>query len=285
MGTPTRNYYKDAVYKTGFYDQNEEPTLHVGGEVTIVDSAGTEITSLGGSTGGGNNSWSTASGQFTATPTIGSNTITLEGLPFSLDDEHVILGSIKKIDSSGNVTNLDTNPSTVSGDIITLPDIDNFVSGDTVSVTLIAGDKAYDFNQDANKVIVENPYENSYNSVEHIVDLSNASVNNYFAAINVEPYRNMAIQFDITDATGSYFKIYATLDDSASVPATGGSAGVTWHDITADVFGEVQSDDGTYGYLRDIAFIDTKFLPERYMIEYDVQNATNTVDVWIRKYN
>ena len=144
MGTSTRNYYKGLVYKTGFFDINEEPTLHVGGEVTLVDSAGTEISLGGGGAGGGNNSWTTASSQFTATPTVGAKTITLAGLPFTLDDEHIVLGSIKKISSAGVVTILDTNPVTVSGNVITLTDIDDFVSGDQVSVTLVGPDKAYD---------------------------------------------------------------------------------------------------------------------------------------------
>jgi len=55
--------------------------------------------SLGGGSagagGGGNNTWSNAQGDFNATPTVGANTITITGLPFTLEDIHVVAGSIK----------------------------------------------------------------------------------------------------------------------------------------------------------------------------------------------
>ena len=263
-----------------YHTDPNRPVMGVIGEVTLIDSNGNIISSFGGGGSSGNDGWTTASGQISAVANIGTKTITLSGLSFTLTAEMVSGGSIQKIDSSGNVTSVPITTVTVSGDIITLAGADDFVSGDVVSVTLKAIDKAYDVNQDVNKVNIENPEWDHYNSIEHIVDIVDAPINTYFISIATESYRNMAIQLSATDATGFEFKIYATLDEDATVPATGGTAGTTWIEITSDISGGTI----TGVSIAELAFIDTSLLPDRYLLEYTNQNATNTVDVWIRKY-
>ena len=37
MGTPTKNYYPNVAGNAGFYDMNEEPTVHVGTSYTSIE--------------------------------------------------------------------------------------------------------------------------------------------------------------------------------------------------------------------------------------------------------
>ena len=271
----------DSILNAFYYrtDPNR-PVMGIHGEVTLVDALGNTVTSFGGGSSSGNDGWTTASGQIIATPTVDTKNIVFTGLPFTLTAEMLSGGVVQKIDSSGNVTTVPLTNITVSGTTATLGDADNFVTGDTVSVTLKAIDKAYDVNLDTNKNTVQNPEWAHYNSIEHIVDVTNGAVNKYFVAISVEGFRNLAIQLAATDATGATFKLYGTLDEDAAVPATGGTAGSTWVEITSDIFGGAV----TGVSISELAFIDTKFMPDRYLLEYTIANATNSIDAWIRKY-
>jgi hypothetical protein len=223
MGTPTRNYYKGLVYKTGFFDQNEEPTLHVGGEVTLVDSGGTELSLGGGSSSGGNNAYTTASGQITATANVGTKTITVSGLPFTLIECSVVEGSIKKFDSSGNITILDSNPFSISGSVITLPDIDDFVTGDEVCLTLVGPDKAYDANQDVFKHNVGNPEWDHYTDAENVVSASDiGAVDNTWvdqgSEIDCRTYKTIGIyvNFTVNDSTGNQLQVLSKHESAGS---------------------------------------------------------------------
>lgn len=119
-----------------------------------------------------------------------------------------------------------------------------------------------------------------YTSVDHLIDGTNISPNTYFEVIDSTGYDNLAIQLYSTDATGASFKLYATLDTDATVPATGGTASSSWADMTDIIFEAAIT--GTN--INELAFIDTSLMPDRYLIEYTTQNATNKVDVWVRKY-
>jgi len=260
---------KDYCY---FYDDDGLATAKVEGIVEVS----------GGSAGAGGGSivYTNAAGDFTATPNDGTKTITITGLPFTL--EAINLASVVKIDSSGNRESVATTNVTVSGGVITLSGAaDDFASTDTVAVTLIGPDKAYDLAQDSQKSLVQNPEWAHYTDVEHVIDESNVAVNNYFVEIvpDITGYRGACIQVHSIDATGFDWTLYATLDTSATVPSAGGTAGVTWIDVTTDVFGGALT--GTA--IDDLGYIDNQ-MPLRYMMEYENQNATNTIDCWIRKY-
>jgi len=118
---------------------------------------------------------------------------------------------------------------------------------------------------------------------EHFLDLSDIAIETYFMELSVDSYRNQALQIHSIDATGFTWKVYATLANStdAPVPATGGTAGVLWIEVTDDLFGAAVT--GTT--IDKLAFVDTSTMPGRYLIEYTNQNVTNTVDAWFRKYN
>jgi len=170
---------------------------------------------------------------------------------------------------------------TISGLVITIDSsFAVLATTDEIHIQFWLPERAYDVNQDVGKVNVENPEYDHYTSVEHIVDITNASIDTYFVGISSASFRNMAIQLGATDATGFEFKIYGTLDEDAAVPATSGTAGATWIEMTSTIFGGTVT--GTS--IAELAFVDTNLMPDRYLLEYTNQNAANTVDVWIRRY-
>jgi len=109
-----------------------------------------------GGAGGGSIVYTNAAGDFTATANAGTKTITITGLPFTLEAIHVVGGSIKKIDVDDVVTTVPLTDVAVAAGVITLDDADDFVVTDTVYITLIGPDKWYDRDQDNAKVNVDN---------------------------------------------------------------------------------------------------------------------------------
>lgn len=138
--------------------------------VVPVDANGNIGASSGGGAGGGSIVYTNAADDFIATPTTGAKTITITGLPFTLEVKHVIAGSIKRVASDGTVTAVVLDAVQVAGGVITLPNETNFVAGDVVLVTLIGPDKAYDKALDVQKVVNQNPDYAHFTSVEPLVD-------------------------------------------------------------------------------------------------------------------
>ena len=71
-----------------------------------------------GGAGGGSIVYTNAAGDFIATPTSGAKTITITGLPFTLDVLNVAAGSIKLITSAGAVSVVELENVTVSGGVV-----------------------------------------------------------------------------------------------------------------------------------------------------------------------
>ena len=171
----TKNFSTRAVPRAAFFNESGEPKLNVEGLVQIANSDGEIIdpaTGAAAATGGGSSTYSTAQGDFAASVTVGTTNITLTGLPFTLEDQHVVNGSIKKIDSTGVVSTVDSGNISVSGGVITLSEADDFVTGDSVIVSVTGPDKAYDEALDANIVTVLNAEYAHYTSVEQLVNES-----------------------------------------------------------------------------------------------------------------
>jgi len=268
-----------------YYNQDKNrPVLGISGEVILIDGNGNPVPTVPatGAISGGDRTYSTASGDFTASTTNGTKIITLSGLPFPLTLDNLILSDIKKIDSTGLVTSVLTTSIVLTGpNSFRLDDEEaNFATGDQVTVAMVGPDKAYDKNQDVIKQERQNPEWDHYTSIEHLVDVTNGTPGTYFIAFEVAAYRNLAIQLNASDAIGAAFVLYATLDENAVVPATDGSAGATWVNMNDMLLGGVIV--GTT--ISELSFIDTSYMPNRYMIQYTIQDATNTVDSWIRKY-
>jgi hypothetical protein len=233
----------------------------------------------GGLTIGGSDSITTVSGQIDAVPVIGSKEIIFYGLPEPLTEEMVLNGSIQKIDADNIITDLDTSGLTISGNILTLPNIDDFVTGDKIAAALKSGLQGFDYLVNAWKVMIENPEWNHYTSVNNLVSNSGLAIGKYFVAFDCEAYRDFMIQLSGTESVGMEFKIYFTGDPTAAVPATDGTPGSTWKEKTTEVFGGAV----TGLAVNEHEYINGK-MPDRVMIEYSVQSVTNTVNIWIRKF-
>ena len=181
MAITTNKRYSKSAKDQGafFYNTIGEPTQNIEGLVQIANSGGEVIDPASGassSVGGGASTYSTAQGDFTATITDATKNITVTGLPFTLEAEHVVAGSIKKITSTGVVTIVDTDTVSVAGTVITLAEADDFATGDTVVVSLTGPDKAYDEVVDSNIVTVLNPGYAHYTSVETLISESNLGI-------------------------------------------------------------------------------------------------------------
>lgn len=131
----------------------------------------------GSSVGGGNNTYSNASGDFIATITDSTKNITITGLPFTLEAKHVVMGAIKKIAVTTNVvSDVALTDVVVAGGVITLADEPDFATGDVVVVSLIGPDKAYDSALDSQLTTVLNPNYSHYTSVEYLINESNLGI-------------------------------------------------------------------------------------------------------------
>lgn len=125
--------------------------------VALLLTYAADIESGASGAGGGSIVYTNAAGDFTATANAGTKTITITGLPFTLEEIHVVGGSMKKIDVDDKVSTVPLTDVKVTVGVITLEDADDFVATDTVYVTLIGPDKWYDRDQDHAKMNNENP--------------------------------------------------------------------------------------------------------------------------------
>jgi len=120
--------------------------------------------------GGGSIVYTNAAGDFTAVANNATKTVTITGLPFTLDDIHVVGGTIIKISTDGTTLTLAPTTTTVAAGVITYTGIDDFVTTDTVYVTLIGPDKWYDNALDNALVNVQNPNYAHYTDTEILIN-------------------------------------------------------------------------------------------------------------------
>jgi len=286
--TTTKRFNRQATADAAaFYTATGEPRLNVEGAVQLFNEDGDIMESLGGGGGAGGGSivYTNAAGDFVATANNGTKTITITGLAFTLEAMHVVAGSIKKIDTTGAVTTVKTTTVEVAAGVITLDDEDDFVTTDTVLVNLIGPDKWYDQAQDSAKNLVQNPEWAHYTDVEHIVDASDAAVDQHYSPeIFMSGYRNLAIQLTGTSSTnGVTFKIYGTLNTAAATPADlAATPSADWVDLSAEIFAAATVLLNTGA--SDIFFVDSNTMPYKFIIQYEPDHATNETDIFTRKY-
>ena len=214
-----------SVLKQVTYEKNGDDTaLGVVGEVnaTLVDSTGTEITSLGGgSSGGGDTSYSTEQNDFTASVTNATNNIVLSTDSIggvSIAENHIMTGILKLYDASTEevidvkLDNFTWTAATKTIDTTNCTGAFTFATGDIVSLTLSGADKAYDINQDADKVLVENV--TTQTSPEPVVSASDiGATNNTWidqgSEVDVTYVDDILVyvNFTVNDSTGNYIKI------------------------------------------------------------------------------
>jgi len=241
-----------------------------------------------GGAGGGSIVYTNAANDFQAAVTVAAKTITLTELPFVLESKHVVGGTIVKVDSAGNPTTIfnGSQQFTVSGDVITLPDADDFVSGDTVVVTLIADDKAYAKLQDALKVLIQNSEWAHYTTVQPLIGVTNdAELTVQYKYFTADGFRNWLFEINGLDAGTLAMKLYATLDPDETAPATGVAvaAASSWLDITDDVFG-TSGGISSATRIKYLKPINTPYMPFAFLVEFDFGSSTNDLAVKLRKY-
>jgi hypothetical protein len=237
----------------------------------------------GGGAGGGNNTWSNTQGDLTATVTVGTKNITIAGLNWTVEDINVISGIIKKIDSSGDVSDLRLSNVTVAGGVITLGDIDDFVAGDTVSVTLVGPDKGYDESLDSQIVSVLNPDSAKWTSVEHLVDLSAQNTGILRYVIPFEGYQKLSMHsklFCTSVGDTVTLTLFATNNSDAD-----DTSDDDWIDVSTALLGAATltatgatGDTNTFNQIAD-------WCPLKFMVKITITGTTTTVsaDVYIKK--
>jgi len=239
--------------------------------------------SLGGggaSAGGGASVWSTKQGDFTASVTASTKNITITGLPWTLAAENVAI--VELFDSTGDKSTLDLTNVVVSGGVITLGDIDDFASGDTVSVTLIGPDKGYDEDGDQALSFVTNQDSEKYTSPEHLVDISSQAAATLRYVIPMEGYKDLSMhwKFSNSDAGDTVTMTLFGTNNSAADD----SADDDWVNITSDYLSKTLTvTNGTIEFaevLENIFFL-------KVMVKLEVASTstanTNAADIYIKK--
>jgi hypothetical protein len=233
----------------------------------------------GGAGGGGNNTW-TSFQDFNATPTVGTKNITITGSNFPIEDGHVALGSVVKIDSAGNKETLNISQVTVSGGVITLPKIDDFVAGDTVDVALFAGDKAYNEALDANVVVVLNQDSEKWTSPEHLVDISAQAAATLYYVVPMEGYKDLSTHWKFSNSNAGdtiTMTLWATNNADAD-----GTAVTDWVDITGDYLTKTLTvTNGTIEFAEVLE--NLFFLKVMVRLVVVSAGATNAADIYIKK--
>ena len=176
----------------------------IDGDVAVRVVAEDALPVSAGGSGGGNNTYSNAQEDFTATADSDAKTVTITGLPFILEAKHVVTGSIKQITSAGAVSTVPLTSVSVSSGVITLADMAaNFASGDTVSVTLIGPDKQYDSSNDAGRVGRIDPEWSHYVSETHVLtDVDNGTPE--YIYIDMTGYSGCSVHVEKTGGNDTF---------------------------------------------------------------------------------
>jgi len=254
----------------GYLTVESKKAIGVVGEVVLVDEEGVAVTSLGGGAGGGSIIYTNAAGDFTAVANDGTKTITITGLPFTLEPIHIVGGDMKKIDVNDEVSSVKLTDVQVTAGVITLADADDFVATDTIYMTLIGPDKWYDRDLDSGKQLTQNPEYGHYTDIEHIIEETNSATG--MVEWEMESYKYFSLQLALTG--GITATIWATNDSNADTDSD-----EDWLDKSDSVMGASSLVDS-----KDIFFVDMPTMPDRFMIKYVCADSSNAIDAHLRKY-
>ena len=230
-----------AAPRAGFFNEDNEPKLNVEGLVQIANSDGEVIDPATGSSsavGGGSSTYSNAQGDFIATITDSTTDITIAGLSFTLEEKHVVSGSIKKITSAGVVTAVDTGNISVAAGVITLSEADDFVTGDNVIVSITGPDKAYDQAIDAQLSTVLNPEYGHYTSVEQLISESDLGITGSADGGDINTLTDSGAAFDAENVAVGYEAYSEEEDVAATVNTITDGTNIETGDITTSWNGD-----------------------------------------------
>jgi len=120
---------------------------------------------------------------------------------------------------------------------------------------------------------------------------TNLAAGVYYYELSQGPWRNCLAQLKATCSnTISSFRIYKTLDPSATVPVTNGSISVDWSDHTKTIYNTNQilvPTSGTLVLPIENWAIDDNMMPcmyDRFLLQYTVLSATNFFQLNMRKF-
>jgi hypothetical protein len=235
--------------------------------------------SLGGSSGAsGDGVYSSGSQSFTATPTVGANTVTITGYPYTFDETHVL--SVTKYSSAGVKETLNMSQVTVSGGVITLVSEDNFVTGDTVKVYLEGPYRSYDQAGDQDVTFVTNQDSEKWTSPEHLVDISAQGAADLRYVIPMRGYKDLCPHWKFSNSNVGdtiTMTIWSTNNADAD-----DSADTDWVERTTDWLTKTLTvTNGTIEFMEEIENINAL----KVMIKLVVVSAaaTNAADIYITK--
>ncbi len=159
--------------------------------------------------GGGNNTYSNASGDFIATPTNNTKNIVLSSyastvLSSVIGLKNFINGSVVRVKADGTREVLPMTNLAFSSNTLTLADMTtNFATTDTVVVTLVGPDKAFDETNDQAKVTLNTAIASNADSIAarlatDVVQDGLTSLTPKFAAISASGSGNNTIVAAVT---------------------------------------------------------------------------------------
>lgn len=118
----------------------------------------------------GGSVFSNAQGDFAVATTSGTKTMTVTGLPFTLEAVHVVAGSARSITTAGVVSTLPLSSVTVSSGVITLNDTpSNFDGTESILLHIVGPDKTFDNTLDVVKTTEQAPTWNRYTDSEDLI--------------------------------------------------------------------------------------------------------------------
>jgi hypothetical protein len=155
--------------------------------------------------------YSNAFGDFTATPTVGTKDIVVSGLPFTLDVINVVGGKISQIASGGAINHCPITGITVSSGTITCNDVgNNFATGDTVFVSLLGPDKAYDSALDVTKTIEQAPVWSRYTDPETLITAAQSMTTSWAdlgSEIDCRGYNSLGAWLTVASGSSNDFRV------------------------------------------------------------------------------
>jgi len=275
----------DYTYKT---PQDALGAVGVIGEVQLVNAAGTGVGTgaypisvipvnasgvplvgiTGGAAagaGGGSIVYSNAAGDFSAAANTGTNTITITGLPFTLEEINVMGGSIKKKTAAGVVTDVDTDTVAVAGGVITLAEEGNFIGTDTFYITFIGPDKWYSRDLDIAKTVDQAPQYGHYTDPVDLISAAQDITGPFTdvgGEIDARSYNcgSLFVNVDINGATGLMFKLLVKHE----------SAGTEEYAMDPNSWSLRDSTTSSTGGIKEL---DSN-VNDLYHIPFEVNNAT-----------
>ena len=141
------------------------------------------------------------------------------------------------------------------------------------------------YDSSTGRILVSNDTESQfhYTDLVHILDQADDAVATYYYTPEIfcSSYKNFFFHLRATTSgTNTTFRIFRTGNPDAATPTAGSAPSSDWEDVTNNLFGSATITIN--GASRTFSVKDE--MPYKYVISYDIDNATNTTDVWVRKY-